>query len=81
MRESNLKILSRERENIGYVKISTFLKILFIHERHRERQRDRQREKQAPGRESDAGLNPRTPGSHPEAKADAQLLSHPGVPK
>ena len=26
------------------------------------------------------GLDPRTPGSHPEPKADAQLLSHPGVP-
>ena len=25
------------------------------------------------------GLNPRTPGSHPRPKADAQL-SHPGVP-
>ena len=27
-----------------------------------------------------AGLDPRTPGSHPEPKADAQPLSHPGVP-
>ena len=26
------------------------------------------------------GLNPRTVGSHPEPKADAQSLSHPGVP-
>ena len=26
------------------------------------------------------GLNPRTPGSHPEPKADAQPLSHPGAP-
>ena len=47
----------------------------------RERQRHRQREKQAAYGESDAGLHPRTPGSHPEPKADAQLLSHPGVPK
>ena len=26
------------------------------------------------------GLNPGAPGSRPEPKADAQLLSHPGVP-
>ena len=46
----------------------------------RERQRHRQREKQAPCREPDVGLDPRTPGSRPEPKADAQPLSHPGVP-
>ena len=46
----------------------------------RERQRHRQREKQAPCREPDVGLDPRTPGSHPEPKAGAQALSHPGVP-
>ena len=46
------------------------------------KQRQRQREeKQAPHREPDAGLDPRTPGSCPGPKADAQLLSHPGVPK
>ena len=51
--------------------------------RDRERERDgrhRQREKQAPWREPDAGLNPRTPGSRPEPKADVQPLSHPGTP-
>ena len=53
---------------------------LFILERHRERQRHRQREKQAPCREPDAGLDPRTPGSCPEPKADAQPLSHPDAP-
>ena len=26
------------------------------------------------------GLDPGTPGSHPEPKADAQPLSHPGAP-
>ena len=31
--------------------------------RERERQRHRQRENQAPGREPDAGLDPRTRGS------------------
>ena len=51
-----------------------------IHERHRERWRHRQREKQAPCREPDAGLDPRTPGSRPELKADAQPLSHSGTP-
>ena len=46
----------------------------------REKQRHRQREKQAPHGGPDAGFDPRTPGSHPGVKADAQLLSHPGVP-
>ena len=45
-----------------------------------DRQKHRQREKQAPLREPDAGHNPRTPGSHPELKANTQLLSHLGVP-
>ena len=42
--------------------ISLFFKrfYLFIHERHIEKQRHRQREKQAPCREPDMGLNPRT---------------------
>ena len=31
-------------------------------------------------REPEAGLDPRTPGSGPEPKADAQALSHPGAP-
>ena len=48
-------------------------------ERERERQRHRQREKQDPCREPDVGLDPRSPGSHPELKADAQPLSHPGI--
>ena len=58
------------------------LKILFIHERHThtERQRHRQREKQAPCREPDVGLDPKTLGSWPGLKAVAQPLSHPGIP-
>ena len=40
----------------------------------------RQREKQAPCREPDVGLEPRTPGSYPGPKAGAKPLSHPGVP-
>ena len=50
-------------------------------EREREMQRHRQREKQAPCREPDVGLNPGSPGSHPELKAGAKLLSHPGIPR
>ena len=42
-------------------------------------QRHRQREKQAPCEEPDVGLDPWTPGSHPEPKADTQSLSYPGV--
>ena len=49
--------------------------------RERGRQRQRQREKQAPCREPHLGLDPRTPGLHPELKADAQPLSHPRVPR
>ena len=40
----------------------------------REGQRCRQREKQAPCREPDMGLDPGTPGSYPELKADS--LNH-----
>ena len=54
---------------------------LFKRSTERERQRHRQREKQAPCREPDVGLDPRTLGSHPEPKADAQPLSHSGVLK
>ena len=44
---------------------------LFIYERHREteRQRHMQKEKQAPCREPDMGLDPRSPGSCPGLKA------------
>ena len=46
-----------------------------------ERQRQRQREKQAPCKEPDMGLHPGTPRSCSGPKADAPLLSHPGVPE
>ncbi|XP_072594518.1 probable proton-coupled zinc antiporter SLC30A4 isoform X1 [Vulpes vulpes] len=54
---------------------------LFINERQRERerQRHRQRDTQAPCREPDLGLDPRTLGSQPEPKEDAQPLSHSEV--
>ena len=49
-------------------------------ERERESQRHRKREKQAPCRESDVGLDPGTPGSHPGPKAGTKPLSHPEIP-
>ena len=65
------------RNKGGWNKIYFLKNFLFIHER--ERGRDMGREKQAPRREPDAGLDPGTLGSHPEPKADAQPMSHPGV--
>ena len=46
----------------------------------REAETQQREEKQAPCREPDVGFNPGNPGSRPEPKAGAQLLSHPGVP-
>ena len=43
------------------------------------RDRERQRENQASSREPDVEFDPRTPGLHPELKADAQPLSHSGI--
>ena len=48
---------------------------------HTHTEAETQRQKQALSREPDVGLDPRTPGSRPEPKADAQLLSHPGMPR
>ena len=64
-----------------------FKKILFIHEKHTHththththRGRDTGRGRSRLHREPNVGLDPRTPGSRPEPKADAQPLSHPGV--
>ena len=53
--------------------------LIYSRETQRKRQRHRQREKQTPRRKPNVGLDPRTPGSCPEPKADAQPLSHPGV--
>ena len=47
--------------------------------RDTERGRNRQREKKASCGEPIRGLDPRTRGSWPEPKADAQPLSHPGI--
>ena len=61
-----------------------FFKILFIHERNTEREAETQAEGEAGSpltKEPNAGLDPRTPGSHPELKTDAQPLSPPGAPR
>ena len=47
----------------------------------RDTERQRQREKQVPCGDPNMGLDPGTPGSPSELKADAQPLSHPGAPK
>ena len=52
-----------------------------IDERHREKEAETQAEGEAGSlREPNVGLNPGTPGSRPELKADTQPLSHLGVP-
>ena len=48
--------------------------------REKERQRHKQREEQAPCRDPDVGLYPRTPGSCPGLKVNAKPLSHLGIP-
>ena len=53
---------------------------LFMRDTERERLRHMQREKQAPCRKLDVGLDLGTEGSRLEPKADAQLLSHAGIP-
>ena len=58
-----------------------FFEILFIYSWETQRKRHRQREKQVPCEDPYSGLDPRTPGSPPQPKADAQSLSHPGAPK
>ena len=45
--------------------------------RERERGRDTGREKQALCKEANAGLDPRTPGSCPESKADRRSTAEP----
>ena len=47
----------------------------------RQKQRQKHKEMQAPCREPDAGLDPKTPGSHLEPKTGAQPMSHPGAPE
>ena len=53
---------------------------LFTRDTQRETETQAERE-QAPRGEPDVGLDPRTPGSCPEPKADVQPLSHLGILK
>ena len=48
--------------------------------RDTQRKAETQAEGEAPPGEPDVELDPRTLGLWPEPKADAQPLSHPGVP-
>ena len=71
-----LKVNTYEVPGKYYVFIYLFLLILFfkrfylfMRDTERERQRHRQREKQAPCREPDVGLDPRSPGLHLRLKA------------
>ena len=62
----------------GFFFLKTYL---FIHERHRLRETEIQAEGEA-GSSQGARCRTRSriPGSQSEMKADAQLLSHPGIP-
>ena len=54
---------------------------LFIHERHREKGAETQAEGEAGSKQgAGCGTGSLIPGSHPEPKTDAQLLSHSGNP-
>ena len=46
-----------------------FKDFIYLFMRDRETERERQKEKQAPRREPDVGLDPRSPGSCPGLKA------------
>ena len=48
--------------------------------RDTEREAETQAEGEAGSGEPDVGLDPETPGSRPGPKADAQTLSHSGIP-
>ena len=67
-----------------HTKSVIFLIVFFFlfNERHAETCRDTGRGRsRLPVQSLMGGLNPRTPGSQPDPKADAQPLSHPGAPK
>ena len=58
---------------------------IYLFMRDTEREREREAETQVEGEPgsmqgADMGLDPRSLGSRPELKADAKLLSHPGIP-
>ena len=64
-----------------FLRFIFFKDFIYLFMKDTKRGRDRQREKQVPCRKSDVGLDPRTPESQPELKADTQPLSNPSAPK
>ena len=54
---------------------------MIVTEREREAETQAEVEAGSMHREPDVGFDPGSPGLHPEPKAGAQLLSHPGIPK
>ena len=57
-----------------------FKDFIYLFMRNREGQRHKQREKQAPCREPNVALDPRTPESRPEPKADGSTTEPPSCP-
>ena len=57
-----------------------FKDFIYLLIRETERQRHRQRENQAPHRDPNVGLDPRTPGSHLEPKAKCSTAEPPRRP-
>ena len=62
----------------NFLKIKILFIYLFMRDRERERGRDSDRGRSRL-QEPDAGLDPRSPGSHPGPKAGAKPLNHPGI--
>ena len=84
-------MLARDLQLIACLELGTpltfilfFFRILFIYlteHKQAEWQVEGEGEAGSPiSREPDKGLDPRTLGSRPEPKVDAQLMSHPGAP-
>ena len=63
-------MLSKLLKMLSYLLSQRLFIYLFMRDTERAKQRYRQREKQAPLREPDVGLDPWTPGSGPEPKAE-----------
>ena len=82
MRQTKTDCLHKHTHSFILSSSTIFLKkILFIHERPREREAETQAEGRARSlQEPDVGLDPGPPRSCPGPKADAQPLSHTGVP-
>ena len=76
----NLVGLHFQETPVGAWWLFFFLRFTYSWETYEERWRHRQKEKQTPCREPGVGLDPKTPGSRSEPKADTQPLSHPGYP-